>query len=217
MRCSQKERSLRCESSRETTCFAARGDATSATETADPAKTHYSPTSPRAISAFLLTPRLPYYEEDQSDKFGYAANPQGTSFVDAGVGSFLEQGHLLSQPSAVDQRWLKLAPDNQARMQVPTLRNVDKRPYPAFVKAYGHNGYFTSLKGIVHFYNTRDVLPRCKPHDAGEGTTCWPTPESTANMNRSKVGNLGRSNAEEDALVAFMQMLTDGFMPRQQQ
>jgi cytochrome c peroxidase len=26
---------------------------------------------------------------------------------------------------------------------VPTLRNVDKRPYPTFVKAYGHNGYFT--------------------------------------------------------------------------
>ena len=40
------------------------------------------------------------------------------------------------------------------------LRNVDKRPSPAFVKAYGHNGYFTSLKQIVHFYNTRDV--RCR-------------------------------------------------------
>ncbi len=162
-------------------------------------------------------PRLPYYEEDQPDKFGYAANPRGTSFVDGGVGTFLKQGHLLSQPSAVDQRWLKLAPDNQARMQVPTLRNVDKRPYPAFVKAYGHNGYFTSLKGIVHFYNTRDVLPRCKLQDAGEGTTCWPAPESTDNMNSSKVGNLGLSDAEEDALVAFMQTLTDGFMPREQQ
>jgi cytochrome c peroxidase len=114
----------------------------------------------------------------------------------------------------VDARWLKLAPDNQARIQVPTLRNVDKRPYPAFVKAYGHNGYFTSLKGIVHFYNTRDVLPRCQPHDAGEGTTCWPAPESTANMNTSKVGRLGLSDAEEDALVVFMQTLTDGFMPR---
>jgi cytochrome c peroxidase len=81
------------------------------------------------------------------------------------------------------------------------------------VKAYGHNGYFTSLKGIVHFYNTRDVLPRCKPHDPGEGTACWPAPESTDNMNTSKVGNLGLSDAEEDALVAFMQTLTDGFMP----
>ena len=157
-------------------------------------------------------PRLPYYGADRPDPFGYVANPQGSSYVDGGVGTFLRQGHMLSQPSAVDQRWVKLAPDNQARMQVPTLRNVDKRPYPDFVKAYGHNGYFTSLKAIVHFYNTRDVLPRCKPHDVGEGTTCWPAPESTENMNTSKVGNLGLSDAEEDALVSFMQTLTDGFM-----
>jgi cytochrome c peroxidase len=159
-------------------------------------------------------PRLPYYREDRPDALGYVANPQGSSFVDGGVGSFLSHGHLLSQPSAVDQRWLKLAPDNQARIRVPTLRNVDKRPYPAFVKAYGHNGYFTSLKEIVHFYNTRDVLPRCKPRDAGEGTTCWPAPESTDNMNTKKVGRLGLSDAEEDALVIFMQTLSDGFTPR---
>jgi cytochrome c peroxidase len=144
---------------------------------------------------------------------GYVANPAGSSFVDGGVGSFLTKGHLLSQPSAVDQRWLKLAPDNQARIQVPTLRNVDKRPYPAFVKAYGHNGYFTSLKAIVHFYNTRDILPRCQSHDVGEGTTCWPAPESIDNMNTSRVGRLGLSEAEEDAIVSFMQTLTDGFMP----
>jgi cytochrome c peroxidase len=159
-------------------------------------------------------PRLPYYEENRPDALGYVANPDGASFVDAGVGGFLSNGHLLSQPSAVDQRWLKLAPDNQAKVQVPTLRNVDKRPYPEFVKAYGHNGYFTSLKSIVHFYNTRDVLRRCESHDPGEGTTCWPAPESTANMNTSKMGHLGLSDAEEDALVAFMQTLTDGAMPR---
>jgi cytochrome c peroxidase len=158
-------------------------------------------------------PRLPYYEENRPDALGYVANPLGSSFVDGGVGTFLSNGHLLSQPSAVDARWLKLAPDNQARIQVPTLRNVDKRPYPAFVKAYGHNGYFTSLKQIVHFYNTRDVLPRCQPHDPGEGTTCWPAPESTQNINTSKVGRLGLSEAEEDAIVSFMQTLTDGFMP----
>jgi cytochrome c peroxidase len=159
-------------------------------------------------------PRLPYYDENRPDAFGYVANRLGASFVDGGVGTFLEQGHVLSQPSAVDARWLGLAPNNRARMQVPTLRNVDKRPYPDFVKAYGHNGYFTSLKQIVHFYNTRDVLPRCRPHDAGEGTTCWPAPESTDNMNTSKVGRLGLSDADEDALVVFMQTLTDGFMPR---
>jgi cytochrome c peroxidase len=157
-------------------------------------------------------PRLPYYRENRPDALGYIANPEGPSFVDGGVGSFLSKGHLLSQPSAVDARWLKLAPDNQARIQVPTLRNVDKRPSAEFVKAYGHNGYFTSLKQIVHFYNTRDVLPRCRPNDAGEGTTCWPAPESTANMNTSRVGSLGLSDAEEDALVVFMQTLSDGWV-----
>jgi cytochrome c peroxidase len=159
-----------------------------------------------------VNPRLPYYAEKQPDSLGYVANPAGSSFIDRGVGNFLTEGHLLSRPSAVDQRWLKLAPGNQARIQVPTLRNVDKRPYPTFVKAYMHNGYFTSLKTIVHFYNTRDVLPRCQSRDVGEGVTCWPAPESTENMNTSRVGRLGLSDAEEDAIVSFMQTLTDGFM-----
>jgi len=136
-------------------------------------------------------PRLPYYAEDRPDARGYVANPAGLSFVDRGVGRFLTQTHLLSQPSPVDARWLPLVPDNQGRFRVPTLRNVDRRPDPTFVKAYGHNGYFKSLKSIVHFYNTRDVLPRCQANDPGEGTTCWPAPESTDNMNTKRVGAAG--------------------------
>jgi cytochrome c peroxidase len=158
-------------------------------------------------------PDLPYYAEGQPDDRGYVANKSGLSFVDLGVGGFLANGHPLSQPSTVDARWKPLASQNRGRFQVPTLRNVDKRPNPDFVKAYGHNGYFKSLKGIVHFYNTRDALPQCAPHDPREGTGCWPAPETTENMNKSKVGNLGLSNEEEDALVAFMQTLTDGFSP----
>jgi cytochrome c peroxidase len=155
-------------------------------------------------------PDLPYYSENNPDVSGYVANKDGSSFVDGGVGAFLSKGHPLSQPSAVDARWRTLAPDTRGRFQVPTLRNVDKRPTPDFVKAYGHNGYFKSLKQIVHFYNTRDVMPRCAPHDPREGTGCWPAPESTENMNKSKTGNLGLTDQEEDALVAFMQTLTDG-------
>ena len=113
------------------------------------------------------------------------------------------------------ERTAHRAAGNQGRFHVPTLRNVDKRPSPDFVKAYGHNGYFRSLKEIVHFYNTRDVLPRCAEHDPREGTGCWPTPETTANMNKSKTGKLGLSEPEEDALVAFMQTLTDGYGPPQ--
>ena len=134
---------------------------------------------------------------------GYVANPLGSSFVDGGVGTFLSNGHLLSQPSAVDARWLKLAPDNQARIQVPTLRNVDKRPYSGFVKAYGHNGYFKSLKEIVHFYNTRDV--------SGAG---WPSPEVAENMNTAEMGKLGLTDAEEEAIIAFLGTLSDGYRPK---
>jgi cytochrome c peroxidase len=157
---------------------------------------------------------LPYYAEQQPDARGYAANPAGSGYVDPGVGGFLTERNLLSHPSAVDARWRPLAAENMGRFQVPTLRNVDKRPNPDFVKAYGHNGYFKSLKSIVHFYNTRDVLRRCGTNDAGEGTTCWPRPESTDNMNTKFVGRLGLSDEEENALVSFMQTLTEGFMQR---
>jgi cytochrome c peroxidase len=159
-------------------------------------------------------PRLPYYVEDKPDALNYTANRVGRSFIDGGVGSFLVKGHPLSEPSVPDARWLPLAPKNNGRFQVPTLRNVDKRPYPAFVKAYGHNGYFRSLKEIVHFYNTRDVLPRCQAGDPGESVTCWPAPESIANMNTKTVGNLGLTDAEENQLVSFMQTLSDGYMSR---
>jgi cytochrome c peroxidase len=82
------------------------------------------------------------------------------------------------------------------------------------VKAYGHNGYFKSLKEIVHFYNTRDVLERCegKP-DPGPGVNCWPAPEVSANLNREELGNLGLTDSEENAIVSFLGTLTDGYVP----
>ena len=89
-------------------------------------------------------PMLPYYAEQRPDARGYAANPAGSRYVDPGVGGFLTERNLLSHPSAVDARWRPLTAENMGRFQVPTLRNVDKRPYPEFVKAYGHNGYFKS-------------------------------------------------------------------------
>jgi cytochrome c peroxidase len=158
--------------------------------------------------------RLPFYAENKPDALGYAANSAGASFVDLGVGGFLLGGHPLSQPSARDPRWVVHGADNIARFQVPTLRNVDKRPDPTFVKAYGHNGYFKSLKEIVHFYNTRDTLPRCGAGDVGERTTCWPAPESTSNMNTRFVGRLELTDAEEDAIVSFLKTLTDNASPR---
>jgi cytochrome c peroxidase len=93
---------------------------------------------------------------------------------------------------------------------------VDLRPAPEFVKAYGHNGYFKSLEGIVHFYNTRDVKPTCSG-DYTEADAlaadCWPAPEVPVNMNTAELGDLGLSPAEEAAIVAFLKTLSDGYTP----
>jgi cytochrome c peroxidase len=156
-------------------------------------------------------PELQYYYEDASDPGGYRANASGQGYVDTGVGSFLrtlqsDSGHL--NP---DSQWVGLAPKFDAKFQVPTLRNVDMRPTPDFVKAYMHNGYFKSLKQVVHFYNTRDVLPRCKAGDPGEKIMCWPPPEDSNNLNKKQLGNLKLTEQEEDDLVAFLKTLTDGY------
>ena len=68
-----------------------------------------------------------------------------------------------------------------------------------------------SLKEVVHFYNTRDVLPKCRAGDAGEKITCWPEAEDSTNMNKRQLGKLGLTDQEEDAVVAFLKTLTDGY------
>lgn len=130
-------------------------------------------------------------------------NPDGASWIDPGLGGFL----------AGEKAWASKTRTEFGKHKVPTLRNVDKRPSKDFVKAFGHNGYFKSLKEIVHFYNTRDSLPICKPGDKGEKITCWPLPETAMNMNMNEMGNLGLTDAEEDAIVVFMQALSDGYLP----
>jgi cytochrome c peroxidase len=105
----------------------------------------------------------------------------------------------------------------EGKFQVATLRDVDMRPRPDFVKAYMHNGYFKSLKEVVHFCNTRDVLPRCKAGDPGEKVTCWPPPENATNINKRQLGNLKLTDQEEDAIVAFLKTLTDEYKPAPQQ
>ncbi|MEE4236861.1 MAG: hypothetical protein V2I51_09075 [Anderseniella sp.] len=42
---------------------------------------------------------------------------------------------------------------------------------------------------------------------------CWPAAEVAANVNGDELGNLGLTDQDVDDLVAFMQTLTDGWMP----
>jgi len=156
-------------------------------------------------------PRLQYYYEDKPDHRGYRANPDGAAYVDTGVGSFLRKLKSLSGQLNPDSGWIPLAPKFDGKFRVPTLRNVDMRPSPDFVKAYMHNGYFKSLNEVVHFYNTRDILPRCGANDPREKVSCWPAPEDATNLNHRQLGDLKLTNEEEHAIVSFLGTLTDGY------
>jgi cytochrome c peroxidase len=154
----------------------------------------------------------PLFTDYTYDNLGVPKNPENPvydydpGFVDEGLGGYLES---VGYPSTVYGPEL-------GKMKVPTLRNVDLQPDGDFVKAYSHNGYFKSLEGIVHFYNTRDVLDAC-PGDYTEAEAldadCWPAPEVSANVNTAELGDLGLTPEEEAAIVAFLKTLSDGYQP----
>jgi len=99
--------------------------------------------------------------------------------------------------------------------KVPTARNVGLGP-TGLIKAYGHNGYFKSLEGIVHFYNTRDVKPVCDgdyTEAQARAARCWPAPEVDETVNKAELGNLGLSPDQEADIVAFLKTLSDGYVP----
>jgi cytochrome c peroxidase len=121
-----------------------------------------------------------------------AVNPDGAKWIDPGLGGYLKDAGAKAE--VYQKEW--------GKFKVPTLRNVDKRPTPNFVKAYGHNGYFKSLQDVVHFYNTRDVA------NAGS-----PASEYPDTVNKTEIGNLGLTPTEEAAVVAFLGTLSDGWKP----
>jgi cytochrome c peroxidase len=127
-------------------------------------------------------PQNPFYGQDKK------YNSDGTGWVDKGLGGYLETTDMSKE----------FATANMGKHKVPTLRNVDLRPAPGFVKAYMHNGYFKNLKDVVRFYNTRD-----------KAGAKWPAPEVAANLNKEELGNLGLTDNEENLLVEFMNVLSD--------
>ena len=136
---------------------------------------------------------------------GTPINPAGINWIDPGLGGFL----------ATRPEWEDKATENMGKQKVPTLRNVGKRYGNGYPKAFTHNGYFKSLKSIVHFYNTRDLKDTClNPFTTEKDALkmdCWPEPEVAENVNTDELGDLGLTDAEEDAVVAFMNALSDGF------
>jgi cytochrome c peroxidase len=142
-------------------------------------------------------PQNPWYSMDS------IFNREGTNWIDPGLAGFLKQ---LPQ-------YAMFAAESYGKYQVPTLRNVDKRPSEGFIKAYTHNGYFKNLKEIVHFYNTRDVLPSSETvTNPQPGINCWPKPEVPKNINKIEIGNLGLTPEEESEIVEFLKTLSDGYI-----
>ncbi|NLO36470.1 MAG: cytochrome C [Clostridiaceae bacterium] len=139
------------------------------------------------------------------------------TYDNLGIPTNMENPYVISHPGWIDPGLggflinagydADIYEPEMGKFKVPTLRNVALKPAIKDVKAYGHNGYFKSLEEIVHFYNTRDV--ECAEWK-GEP---WPDPEYPDTMNVDELGNLGLRELEEEALVAFMKTLSDGYIP----
>jgi cytochrome c peroxidase len=173
-------------------------------------------------------PKNPFYEMDKEFLDDDAPiNPEGRDWIDHGLGGLLRSladpdnqswrdlPYVTNVKDLTNEELMTLAADNDGKHKVPTLRNVDKRYGVEFPKSYGHNGYFKSLKSIVHFYNTRDVKDTCPDPFTTEkdalSMNCWPVPEVADNVNTDELGDLGLTDYEENAIVVFMKTLSDGF------
>jgi cytochrome c peroxidase len=109
--------------------------------------------------------------------------------------------------------------------KTPTLLNV---ALGEGQKTYMHNGYFKTLKQVVHFYNTATAKPACpnssatideiwiKDSNSGDDVddghvNCWPVDEFHGTPVPGIVGNIGLSPKQEDQLVEYLRTLSDGF------
>jgi cytochrome c peroxidase len=175
----------------------------------------------------------PYYQQTdrESDPHGY--NPLGTKYIDYGLGAN-------PNPAPDGTRFYEKVPGDipqfRGLFKTASMRSVDKRPSPDFVKAYMHNGVFKSLKDVVRFYNKRNIAvdPNGKEiaFDLRKGpppgyTPLFPPPEvldnvqnvtgvppsqaTSATESNGQVGNLQLAEQQEDDLVNFIKILTDGY------
>jgi cytochrome c peroxidase len=136
---------------------------------------------------------VPRNPDNKFYKMASQYNPDGKKFIDVGLGNVVPMYYVKGQ------------------FKSPSLRNV------AVTGPYMHNGYFKTLRGVLDFYNTRDVRPRCASQWASEADAqaqgCWPGPEEKNNVNAKDLGNLKLSDQDIDDIIAFLGTLTDGWTP----
>lgn len=101
--------------------------------------------------------------------------------------------------------------------KTPTLRNIATR------HVFMHNGYFKSLRDVLKFYNTRDTQPELwYPKDAHGKVQkfndlprkYWPNLDPSLPLDQRPAGSKPVLSAQDmDDLIAFMNILTDGYKP----
>lgn len=155
-------------------------------------------------------PENPFYEMPPN------WNPDGADWVDYGLGGFLRSAGYPQQ----------IYEPEMGKFKTPTLRNVDLRPYPEFVKAYGHNGFFKSLDGmdgIIHFYAWRAMMDNGGMGGGGMGgggmggggmtpdPNLFPPPEVDQNRIIMNPFNFMMDGAR---IMDFLKTLSDGYFER---
>lgn len=178
-------------------------------------------------------PANPFYVQTDAVDNPLGCNLLGERFIDYGLGanpnpSLDGAQFMLAQPGDI--------PAFRGLFRIPSLRNVDARPSPGFVRAYMHNGVFKSLEQIVHFYNKRNIAVNAAGRETAFDlrigppagfTRLFPPPEVLDNVqnvagvtvaaggsdvaSNGVIGNLRLTPVEEAQLVSFLKTLTDGY------
>ena len=183
-------------------------------------------------------PNNPFYNQTDATTNPEGYNPLGRNFIDWGLGANpnpAPDGTKFFNTAPGD------IPEFRGLFKAPSLRNSDKRPYATFVRAYTHNGAFKSLEDVVLFYNKRNIAVDAQGNEVAFDLRTGPpagtlrlfpppevldnvqniaglTPDDAANQGvagvtatNGQVGNLGLTDSEEDDIVNFLKILTDGF------
>jgi cytochrome c peroxidase len=134
-------------------------------------------------------------------------NTDGVVWVDYGLGGFLKSAGYAPEVYETEL----------GKFKTPTLKNIDLRPYPEFVKAFGHNGFFKNLDamdGIIHFYAWRAMMDNMGGGMGGgmaPNPNMFPAPELDKNRIVMQPFNFMMDGAK---IVAFLKTLSDGYFQR---
>lgn len=100
---------------------------------------------------------------------------------------------LLNNPSVTDEKQM-------GKYKVPTLRNV------AVTAPYMHNGVFSDLRTVVEFYDKYNNKDRTINKETNKA---WDEPEVKDTISLKELKAKELSDRKVEALVAFMELLTD--------